>query len=82
MVGAVNIPIIHYSVEWWSTLHQGPTVTKIDAPSIHLSMLVPLLTMALAFKLYYVTVLLMRARSEVLERERASAWVQELARGT
>jgi heme exporter protein C len=69
-------------VEWWSTLHQGPTVSKIDAPSIHLSMLVPLLIMALAFKLYYVTVLLLRARSEVLERERASAWVRELARGT
>jgi heme exporter protein C len=45
-------------------------------------MLVPLLVMALAFKLYYLTVLLMRARSEVLERERASAWVRELARGT
>ena len=45
-------------------------------------MLVPLLIMALAFTVYYVTVLLMRARSEVLERERTSAWVQELARGT
>jgi heme exporter protein C len=82
LVGVVNIPIIHFSVQWWSTLHQGPTITKLDAPSIHLSMLVPLLVMALAFKLYYLTVLLMRARSEVLERERASAWVRELARGT
>jgi len=82
LVGVVNIPIIHYSVEWWSTLHQGPTVTKVAAPSIHLSMLMPLLIMALAFKLYFFTVLLMRARSEVLERERASAWVRELARGT
>ena len=82
LVGVVNIPIIHFSVEWWSTLHQGPTVTKLDAPSIHISMLVPLLVMALAFKLYYFTVLLMRARSEVLERERTSAWVRELARGT
>ena len=82
LVGVVNIPIIHFSVEWWSTLHQGPTVTRLDAPSIHISMLVPLLVMALAFKLYYFTVLLMRARSEVLERERTSAWVRELARGT
>ena len=78
LVGAVNIPIIHYSVEWWSTLHQGPTITKFDAPSIHLSMLVPLLVMAVAFKLYYATVLLMRARCEVLERERNSAWVRTL----
>ncbi len=82
LVGVVNIPIIHYSVEWWSTLHQGPTITKFDTPSIHLSMLWPLLTMALAFKVYYLSVLLMRARSEVLERERTSAWVRELARGT
>jgi len=78
LVGVVNVPIIHYSVEWWNTLHQGATVTKLDAPSIHWSMLLPLLLMALAFKLYYVLVLLLRARNEVLERERSSAWVREL----
>ncbi|MCP4408392.1 MAG: heme ABC transporter permease [Gammaproteobacteria bacterium] len=78
LVGVVNIPIIHYSVEWWNTLHQGPTVTKFDAPSIHLSMLIPLLVMALAFKLYYAAVVLLRARCEVLERERNSRWVREL----
>ncbi|MCW8955677.1 MAG: heme ABC transporter permease, partial [Gammaproteobacteria bacterium] len=59
-------------------LHQGPTVTKFDKPSIHLSMLIPLLLMALAFKLYYVTSVLMRARSEVLLREQNSRWVKEL----
>jgi heme exporter protein C len=78
IVGVVNIPIIHYSVEWWNTLHQGPTVTKLDAPSIHMSMLIPLLIMALAFKLYYAVVVLLRARCEVLERERNSRWVREL----
>jgi heme exporter protein C len=78
LVGVVNIPIIHYSVEWWNTLHQGPTVTKLDKPSIHFSMLLPLLVMALAFQFYYFTLVLMRARSELLERERRSAWVQEL----
>ena len=78
LVGVVNIPIIHYSVEWWNTLHQGPTVTKFEAPSIHISMLIPLLLMAVAFKLYYLTVVLMRARCEVLERERNTSWVQEL----
>lgn len=78
LVGVVNIPIIHYSVEWWNTLHQGPTVTKLDAPSIHLSMLIPLLIMALAFKLYYLATVLLRARCEVLERERNSRWVKEL----
>lgn len=78
LVGLVNIPIIHYSVEWWNTLHQGATITKFGAPSIHLSMLVPLLIMALGFKLYYFMVLLMRSRTEVLERERGSAWVREV----
>jgi heme exporter protein C len=78
LVGVVNIPIIHYSVIWWNTLHQGPTVSKLDTPSIHLSMLIPLLLMAVAFKLYYATVVLMRARCEVLERERNAAWTREL----
>ena len=79
LVGVVNIPIIHYSVEWWSTLHQGPTVTKFDAPSITVDMLLPLLVMAVAFTLYYATVVLMRARCEILEAESSSSWVRELA---
>ena len=78
LVGVVNIPIIHYSVVWWNTLHQGATVTKMSAPSIATSMLIPLLIMALAFKLYFVTVVLMRARAEVLKRESGSGWVSEL----
>jgi len=79
IVGVVNIPIIHFSVEWWNTLHQGATVTKLGAPSIDISMLIPLLLMAVAFKLYYALVLLMRARCEVLDRERNTQWVRELA---
>jgi heme exporter protein C len=79
IVGVVNIPIIHFSVQWWNTLHQGATVTKLGAPSIDISMLIPLLLMAVAFKLYYALVLLMRARCEVLERERNTQWVRELA---
>ncbi len=78
IVGVVNIPIIHYSVEWWNTLHQGPTVTKFDAPSIDIRMLIPLLVMAICFKLYYAALMLLRARAEVLERERNSQWVKEL----
>lgn len=80
LVGVVNIPIIHYSVQWWNTLHQGATVSKIGAPSIHISMLIPLLLMAFAFKFYYATMLLIRARAEVLERERNSSWVMELVK--
>ena len=79
LVGVVNIPIIHYSVEWWSSLHQGPTVTKFDSPSIHWSMLTPLLLMALAFKVFFVISLFQRVRAELLQRERNSRWVEELA---
>ena len=78
LVGVVNIPIIHYSVEWWNTLHQGATVTKLDKPSIHVSMLIPLLLMAGAFQLYYFSLVLMRARVELLEREWRSEWVREM----
>ena len=78
IVGVVNIPIIHYSVEWWNTLHQGPTVTKFDKPSIHLSMLIPLLVMAVAFKLFFIGSLFMRVRTELLAREQKSKWVTAL----
>lgn len=78
IVGMVNIPIIHYSVEWWNSLHQGPTVTKFDKPSIHWSMLIPLLLMALAFKVYFIISLFQRVRAELLHRERNSRWVEEL----
>ena len=78
IVGVVNIPIIHYSVEWWHSLHQGPTVTKFDKPSIHWSMLIPLLLMALAFKCYYLMTLLQRCRNQLLQRECHSKWVEEL----
>ncbi|MFT5218147.1 MAG: heme exporter protein C [Planctomycetota bacterium] len=80
IVGVVNIPIIHYSVEWWHSLHQGPTVTKFDKPSIHWSMLLPLLLMALSFQVYYLLVLFQKCRVELLQRERNSRWVMELGK--
>ena len=78
LVGVVNIPIIHYSVEWWNTLHQGPTVTKLDKPSIHRSMLWPLLLMAIAFQLFYFWLVTLRARTELIWKERRSDWVRSL----
>ncbi len=82
LVGVVNIPIIHYSVEWWYTLHQGPTVTKFSAPSIHIDMLIPLLYMAVAFKLFYLLLLLLRSRNALLDNERRSGWVSKLVSET
>lgn len=79
LVGTVNIPIIHYSVEWWNTLHQGPTVTKFDKPSIDTSMLIPLLIMSLAYTFYFFAVMMQRARCEILAAERHTSWVKERA---
>jgi len=80
LVGVVNLPIIHYSVEWWNTLHQGATISKFDKPSIALEMLIPLLLMALAFKIYAFIVGLRQARCEVLRRENKSLWVEEVVK--
>ena len=69
LVGVVNIPIIKYSVEWWNTLHQPASIVRLDGPAIHASMLAPLLIMAASFTTYYVSVLILRLRSEILARK-------------
>lgn len=79
LVGVINIPIIHYSVIWWNTLHQGPSVSKFGAPTIEIHMLIPLLIMTFAYMFYYAAVVLVRTRCELLELERNSSWVSELA---
>ena len=66
LVGAVNVPIIKFSVEWWHTLHQPASVVKIDGPAIHPTMLVPLLLMVVAFTTYYGWILMVRMRSEII----------------
>lgn len=68
LVGAVNIPIIKWSVEWWHTLHQGPSVLRADGPAIHPSILAPLLVMALAFTLLFLTLHIAVMRNEILRR--------------
>ena len=68
LVGAANIPIIHFSVEWWNTLHQGSTVFRMDGPRMPASMLTPLLIMAIAYTILFAGLLLVRMRSEILAR--------------
>ena len=68
LVGFVNVPIIKFSVDWWNTLHQPASVSRLDAPAIDPAMLTPLLIMALAFKLFFITVLLLRIRSGLVQR--------------
>jgi len=65
LVGFVNVPIIKFSVDWWNTLHQPASVLRAGGPAIHESMLAPLVLMALAFKAYYVWVVLIRIRAEI-----------------
>lgn len=78
LIGLVNIPIVHYSVNWWQTLHQGATILKLGAPSISPSMLYPLLAMLIAFFLYYLIILLLGLRYELLKREQKNRWVKEV----
>ena len=78
VVGAVNVPIVHYSVVWWNSLHQGATVFKIGGPSISWSMLWPLLVTAVGFTVFFGYTQLARMRNELLLRERGSRWVKEL----
>jgi heme exporter protein C len=77
IVGVVNIPIIHYSVVWWNSLHQAATVARFGKPKIELSMLWPLLSMFVGFMLFYGAVLCLRLRAEVLNRERQASWIRE-----
>jgi heme exporter protein C len=77
VVGVVNVPIVHFSVVWWNSLHQGATIVKLSAPSMPGSMLWPLLSMWLGFMLFYGAVLFTRLQAEVLNRERQAAWVRE-----
>ncbi len=67
LVGAVDLPIIHYSVYWWNTLHQGSTLRLFSPSAIDTAMVYPLLAMIIAFMLYYAIVLFMRLRCEIKE---------------
>jgi heme exporter protein C len=82
LVGAVNVPIIHFSVQWWSSLHQGPTLVRTGGPAIVTDMLYPLLAMIAGFSLMFGALLLSRVRTEVLYRERRSQWVRRLILGS
>lgn len=78
LVGVINLPIIHYSVLWWNTLHQGPSISQFKVPSIAPAMLYPLLSMISAFMLFYILILLLRMRNQILLREMKSQWVKEI----
>ena len=78
IVGAIDVPIIHFSVIWWNSLHQGPTLVRSGGPAMPGSMLWPLLTMLLAYTLFFAAVLCDRVRAEILRRERSASWLSEV----
>ena len=82
LVGAVNIPIIHFSVERWTSLHQGSTIVRKGGPAMPPEMLNPLLISILGFTLVFGSILLRRVRTEVLHRERRTRWVREMVLNT
>ncbi len=68
LVGFVNVPIIKFSVDWWNTLHQPASISRLDAPAIDTSMLIPLLLMAIGFKLFFISILILRIKIHLLKK--------------
>jgi heme exporter protein C len=78
IVGIVDVPIIHYSVIWWNSLHQAPSLMKFSKPSMPPEMYIPILAMFLGFTLLFAALLLTRLRAEVLNRERTATWIRDV----
>ena len=76
VLGAVNVPIIYFSVQWWSTLHQGASVSLTRAPAMAATMLLGMLLMALAAWMYSIATTLARVRNIIVERERDTEWLR------
>ena len=81
LVGVIDLPIIHYSVTWWNTLHQGSTLSFFSAPKIAPSMLYPLIFTLIGFSFYCALAIVLSARNDILLRERRQAWVRLLIEG-
>ena len=75
VVGVVDLPIIKYSVQWWNSLHQGPSLLKLATPSMPPSMYIPAFSLILAAIAFFIAILLLRARGELLNRQRSAAWM-------
>jgi heme exporter protein C len=78
LVGVINLPIIKYSVEWWNTLHQGATVSKLGQPSMSADMFWPFLVCFIGFAFFVTALICLRFRTEILNRNSMRPWVREL----
>ena len=77
LIGVINVPIVHFSVEWWNSLHQGSTILKLGKPNMSADMARPLYACLLGAYFFMGHVLLRRAQNELLLRERGTAWVRD-----
>jgi len=78
LVGAVNVPIIYFSVQWWNTLHQGSSISLTAAPKMAMTMLAGILIMTAAAWCYTIAVVLARVQAIIVERERGAGWLESL----
>ena len=69
ILGSINLPIIKFSVDWWNTLHQPASISKLSSPSIETSMLIPLILMGIAFTFLFIFILSIRLRAEIIDRK-------------
>ena len=69
IIGFINIPIIKFSVDWWNTLHQPASISKLSSPSIDVNMLIPLLIMTLGYMLFLITLFLIKLRTEIIDQK-------------
>jgi heme exporter protein C len=82
LLGLINIPIVHFSVQWWNTLHQGSTIKFLGPSKMDPSMMWPLIATTLASKAWFVGSLLQRARAMNLEQESGKDWARQAAEST
>ena len=76
LIGIINVPIVHFSVQWWNTLHQGATIRLFKESTLHPSMVAPLLAMTIGTKLWFVGSLLARTRAAMLDLESGKDWAR------
>jgi heme exporter protein C len=78
LVGAINVPIIYFSVQWWNTLHQGSSISLTVAPKMAMTMVAGILVMTAAAWSYTIAVSLARVQAIIVERERGASWLESL----
>ncbi len=78
LIGLINLPIVHFSVVWWNTLHQGATIRLLGESTMDPSMLAPLIAMTIGTKLWFAGSLLARTRAALLEQESGKDWVRQM----